>query len=126
MDEAGWQMRWQAQRWFITADGEADKLGGTRQSDGTRTRAASRSSSLCPSPIWPTGLMVATGCLTRSAFPYRGDEVAAQAASGAVRYHICYQPDRHKWYLDASCKPKPPPGRPTWTSCTGAGCWPST
>ena len=27
-DEAGWKTRWQAQRWFITADGEADKLGG--------------------------------------------------------------------------------------------------
>lgn len=37
-------------------------------------------------------------------FSYRGDEVAAQAASGAVRYDISYDPARGRWYIDASWK----------------------
>ena len=35
-------------------------------------------------------------------FTYRGDEVAAQAASGAVRYDISCDPASGRWYLDAS------------------------
>ena len=35
-------------------------------------------------------------------FPYRGDEVAAQAATGAIRYDISHDPARDRWYLDAS------------------------
>jgi len=38
------------------------------------------------------------------AFSHRGDEVAAQAASGAVRYDITFDPERGRWYLDASWK----------------------
>jgi IS605 OrfB family transposase len=36
------------------------------------------------------------------AFGYRGDEVAAQAATGAVRYDISHDPARGRWYIDAS------------------------
>ena len=50
----------------------------------------------------------------RVEFPYRGDEVAAQAATGAVRYDISYDPGRGRWYLDASwrapARPVPAPG----------------
>ncbi len=35
-------------------------------------------------------------------FGYRGDEVAVQAATGAVRYDISFDPGRGRWYLDAS------------------------
>jgi hypothetical protein len=42
-------------------------------------------------------------------FPYRGDEVAAQAATGAVRYDIVCRPERRRWYLDASWTTPPPP-----------------
>jgi hypothetical protein len=35
-------------------------------------------------------------------FPYRGEEAAAQAASGAVRYDISCDPGKDRWYLDAS------------------------
>ena len=35
-------------------------------------------------------------------FTYRGDEVAAQAASGAVRYDISRDPASGRWYIDAS------------------------
>ena len=37
-------------------------------------------------------------------FSYRGDEVAAQAATGAVRYDITLDPGKGRWYLDASWK----------------------
>ena len=43
------------------------------------------------------------------AFSYRGDEVAAQAATGAVRYDISHDPARDRWYLDASWKAAPVP-----------------
>jgi hypothetical protein len=37
-------------------------------------------------------------------FTYRGDEVAAQAATGAVRYDMSRDPGSGRWYLDASWK----------------------
>jgi hypothetical protein len=42
-------------------------------------------------------------------FSYRGDEVAAQAATGAIRYDISHDPARDRWYLDASWKAAPVP-----------------
>jgi hypothetical protein len=42
-------------------------------------------------------------------FPYRGDEVAAQAASGTVRYDISLDPVKNRWYLDASWRAAPAP-----------------
>ncbi len=40
-------------------------------------------------------------------FSYRGDEVAAQAAAGAIRYDIACDPVRGRWYFDASWKAAP-------------------
>jgi len=37
-------------------------------------------------------------------FSYRQAEWAAQAVSGAVRYDIAFDPDKRRWYLDASWK----------------------
>ena len=45
-------------------------------------------------------------------FAYRGEEVAAQAATGAVRYDISCDPARGRWYLDASWKAAPAPAAP--------------
>ena len=45
-------------------------------------------------------------------FTYRGDEVAAQAMSGAVRYDIACDPARGRWYIDASWKAAPVPAAP--------------
>ena len=42
-------------------------------------------------------------------FSYRGGEVAAQAATGAVRYDISRDPASGRWYLDASWKMSPAP-----------------
>jgi len=46
------------------------------------------------------------------AFGYRGEQVAAQAASGAVRYDISHDPARGRWYIDASWKAAPGPAAP--------------
>jgi hypothetical protein len=44
-------------------------------------------------------------------FAHRGDEWAAQVASGAVRYDIAYQAHRGRWYCSASwTRPTPPVG----------------
>ena len=43
------------------------------------------------------------------AFGYRSDKVAAQAATGAIRYDISHDPARDRWYLHASWKTAPVP-----------------
>lgn len=40
-------------------------------------------------------------------FTYRGPDVAAQAATGAVRYDISFDPARGRWYIDASWRLPP-------------------
>lgn len=42
-------------------------------------------------------------------FAYRGDEVAAQASTGAVRYDISHDPVKGRWYIDASWRIPPGP-----------------
>jgi hypothetical protein len=97
-----WRSEWDASRWFITADGEADKTWGNETIRwhpvegwlevklpaalahlANRERGRYRLS--CP-VNWP----------------YRGEDVAAQATNGAVRYDITYEPGNGRWYLDAS------------------------
>lgn len=41
------------------------------------------------------------------AFSYREADIAAQAATGAVRYDITFDPGKRRWYLDASWKIQP-------------------
>jgi hypothetical protein len=55
--------------------------------------------------------MAVTGCRARLPSLYRGDEVAAQAASGAVRYDISYDPVKDRWHLDASWRAGPAPAK---------------
>ncbi|ACU54351.1 transposase, IS605 OrfB family [Acidimicrobium ferrooxidans DSM 10331] len=107
LDEAGltddaWRERWRAERWFLTADGEKDKYLGNltirwhpdeqwldialpRALAHLANRSRNRYRLSCP-----------------ISFPYRGDEVAAQAVNGAVRYDIVFLPQKGRWYLDAS------------------------
>ena len=105
-----WQQRWRAKRRFICADGEADKAWGN---ETIRWH---------PTEGWlEIKVPAALGHLAnrphdryrlsgRVAFSHRGDEVAAQAASGAVRYDISFDVAKARWYLDASWKvPVPTP-----------------
>lgn len=96
-----WRTRWEAARLFITADGERDKRLGneTIRWDPERRTLEIR----LPTPL---AHLVNTPAsryrLKQVAFPHRGDEVAAQTSSGAVRYDITFDPERRRWYLDAS------------------------
>jgi hypothetical protein len=102
LTEAAWRLRWNAERWFICADGEADKAWGN---ETIRVHPDAGWLELkLPAPLAhlanrPHG-RYRLSCQVR--FAHRGDEWAAQAASGAVRYDITFGPNKPRWYLHAS------------------------
>jgi hypothetical protein len=99
-----WRARWQAERLFLTADGEAAKPWGNQ------------TIRVHPNEGWlelrlPTPLTHLSNTPGRAAtyrlacpvtFTHRADEWAAQVATGAVRYDIEFNPGRNRWYLAAS------------------------
>ena len=97
-----WRREWDAGRWFLTADGEAGKRLGNEtvrwhpDEGWLEVKLPAPLAHLANAPHGRCRL----GCPV--SFPYRGDEVAAQTAGGAVRYDISYDPGRDRWYLDAS------------------------
>jgi hypothetical protein len=99
-----WSAEWKAARWFITADGEADKAWGN---ETIRWHPSEEWVEIkLPAPLVhlanrPYGRYRLSGPVSWS---HRGDEVAAQATSGAVRYDITYDPAKARWYMDASWK----------------------
>jgi len=112
LDAAGrtadqWRAEWDAARLFLTADGEAAKAHGNETirwhpDEGWLEMKL-------PAPLahlanWPHG-RYRLSCPVE--FPYRGDEVAAQAAISAVRYDISLDPVTGRWYLDASWRAAP-------------------
>jgi hypothetical protein len=109
LDEGVWRERWEAARWFLCADGEADKAWGNEtirwhpDQGWLDVKLPAALAGLANRPHGRYRLSVPVS------FPYRGDEVAAQAATGAIRYDIFFQPERHRWYLDASWTTPPPP-----------------
>ena len=112
LDEACWRRRWQAARWFITADGEADKTWGNetiRWHPDQHWLEIKLPASLAQLANSRHGRYRCSGLVP---FPYRGDDVAAQAAGGAVRYDISYDPEQARWYLDASWKTPVAQGQP--------------
>jgi IS605 OrfB family transposase len=117
LEEAGltqtqWRKRWEAARLFICADGESAKAWGN---ETIRWHPDERwlEIKLPPSLAHLANRPHARRRLSCPvAFSHRGDEVAAQAASGAIRYDVSYDPRRRRWYLDASWRlpstPTPP------------------
>ena len=109
LSQAQWREEWEAARLSLTADGEKDKAWGNETirwhpEDGWLEVKL-------PAPLAdlanrPHGRYRLSAPVT---FPYRGDEVAAQAAGGAVRYDISHDPARDRWYIDASWKTAPAP-----------------
>jgi IS605 OrfB family transposase len=102
LDEVRWRQRWEAERLFITADGEAAvSLGNLtiRWHPGEQWLDIRLPSSLEHLANQPHG-RYRLSCPV--SFPYRGEDVAAQAESGSVRYDIAFSPERGRWYLDAS------------------------
>src|SRR4029453_1728965 len=86
LTKAGWRACWEAERWFLTADGEADKPWGNETirvhpDEGwlelrLPTPLARLSNTLGRAPIYRLSCPVA--------FTHRRDEWAAQAATAAV------------------------------------------
>jgi hypothetical protein len=112
LTEEQWRARWEAARLFLTADGEAGKPWGNetiRFSVDEGWLEVKLPAPLTDLANRPHG-RYRLSCPVR--FSYRGDEVAAQAATGAVRYDITCDPGSGRWYLDGSWKtaaaPVPP------------------
>ncbi|MGH3201430.1 MAG: hypothetical protein ACRDOA_04405 [Streptosporangiaceae bacterium] len=112
LTQAQWRARWQAAQLFLTADGEKDKAWGNEtirwnpDQSWLEIRLPAPLAHLANRPHGRYRLSCPAG------FSYRGGEVAAQAATGAVRYDISYDPVRGRWYLDASWTATPAPAPP--------------
>jgi IS605 OrfB family transposase len=102
LTEAGWRQRWEAERWFLQADGESGKRYGN---ETIRVSPAGEVSIRLPAPLAgyanaPHGRYV-LGC--RVGFPHRGQEWADRVeANRAVAYRIHLDTARGRWYLTAS------------------------
>ena len=105
--EQQWRDAWDASRLFLTADGEKDKAWGNetlRWNPDEGWFEVKLPVPLAHLANRPHGRYR----LSREVrFGYRSDEVAAEAASGAVRYDLSYDPERGRWYADASWKTPP-------------------
>jgi IS605 OrfB family transposase len=114
LTEDQWRQQWEAARLFLTADGEAGKPWGNEtirfnpDEGWLELKLPAPLTSLANEPHGRYRLSCPV------AFSYRGDEVAAQAATGAIRYDISCDPASGRWYLDGSWKtvsrPVPPLG----------------
>jgi hypothetical protein len=109
LDEDRWRDRWEAARLFLTADGEKDSALGNQTIRWNPDQGWLELK--LPAPLAhlanrPHG-RYRLSC--PGAFAYRGDEVAAQAATGAVRYDVTFDAARGRWYIDASWRTPPGP-----------------
>ena len=100
MSEPQWRKAWDAARWFLTADGETGKKWGN---ETIRVTADGTLEVKVPAPLVPT---FGTRLVLAAPVPldtHRGAEWADRIhAHRAVRYDITYDPDKGRWYLDAS------------------------
>jgi IS605 OrfB family transposase len=109
LTEDQWREQWDAARMFLTADGEAGKRWGNEtirfnpDEGWLEVKLPALLAHLANQPHGRYRLSCPV------AFTYRGDEVAAQAATGAVRYDIALDAASGRWYLDASWRA---PARP--------------
>ena len=107
MNESQWRDRWDASRWFITADGDSQYQWG----NGLISIDADTGemSVTLPAPLRHLA-NASRGRFVLSrpvSFNHRSDEWAAQAATAAVSYEMTFDPDKGYWYLDASWRPAP-------------------
>jgi hypothetical protein len=102
LTERQWRARWQAERLFLTADGDA------AYPLGNGTIVVHPEERWCeiklPAPL--VHLANRPGGRYRLACPVvfadRGEEWAAHATTGAVRYDITFDSGKGRWYLHAS------------------------
>ncbi|MGW1620455.1 IS200/IS605 family accessory protein TnpB-related protein [Streptomyces sp. NPDC002172] len=102
LTEEQWRHRWQAERRFLQADGEACKLHGN---ETIRVTPDGEVSLKLPAPLAylanaPNGRYVLTG---RVSFAHRGEQWADRVTTNrAVAYRIHEDVGRGRWYLTAS------------------------
>ncbi len=109
LSEGRWRQQWESARLFLTADGEKAKVWGNetiRFNPDEGWLEIKLPDPLAYMANRPHGRYRLSA---RVGFSYRGDEVAAQAASGAIRYDISKDPERDRWYIDASWTRPPVP-----------------
>jgi IS605 OrfB family transposase len=112
LTEAQWRREWESARLFLTADGEKDKAWGNETIRWHPDQGWLEIKLPAPLAVLanrPHGRYRLSASVR---FSYRGDEVAAQAATRAVRYDISCDPGRGRWYIDASWKAAPAPAAP--------------
>lgn len=102
LTETAWRERWEASRWFLSADGESGKRFGN---ETIRVTPDGQVSIKLPAPL--TGLANARHgryvLAATVAFPHRGGEWRDRVeANRAVAYRIHLDVSRDRWYLDAS------------------------
>ncbi|GAA3378895.1 IS200/IS605 family element transposase accessory protein TnpB [Streptomyces sannanensis] len=102
LTEAEWRQRWEAERWFLQADGESGKRFGN---ETIRVTPDGEVSIKLPAPLAghanaPHGRYV-LACRVR--FAHRGTEWADRVtADRATAYRVHYDAGRGRWYLTAS------------------------
>ncbi|MER7754433.1 IS200/IS605 family accessory protein TnpB-related protein [Kitasatospora sp. NPDC097643] len=102
LTEAGWRARWEASRWFLSADGESGKRFGN---ETIRVTPDGEVSIRLPALLADlanagNGRYVLAA---RVVFAHRGTEWADRIAGNrAVAYRIHLDVDRGRWYLDAA------------------------
>ncbi|MFJ1654378.1 IS200/IS605 family accessory protein TnpB-related protein [Streptomyces sp. NPDC088337] len=107
LSEAQWRLRWQAERWFLQADGETGKRYGN---ETIRVTPGGEVSIKLPAALAdlanaPHGRYV-LACRVR--FHHRGEQWADRvAAHRAVAYRIHYDTGRNRWYVTASWQNAP-------------------
>jgi IS605 OrfB family transposase len=100
--EAEWRKRWEAERWFLAADGESGKRYGN---ETIRITPEGEVSIKLPAPLAelanaPHGRYVLA---SRIAFAHRGAEWADRITGNrAVAYRVHLNVQRGRWYLTAS------------------------
>ncbi len=99
---AQWRRRWEAERWFLQADGESGKRFGN---ETIRVTPEGEVSVKLPAPLAdlanaPHGRYVLA---VKVSFAHRGQEWADRvAANRAVAYRVHHDTGRGRWYLTAS------------------------
>jgi hypothetical protein len=104
LTESQWRDRWDAERIFLTADGEADKTWGNEtirvhpERGWVEVRLPTPLAHLSNTPgRSPVYRLDAT-----ATFAHRADEWAAQTVAGAVGYTISFDAAKQRWYVDAA------------------------
>lgn len=120
LSETEWRERWEAERWFLHADGEAGKRFGN---ETIRISPDGVVSIKLPAPLASLanarhGRYVLSA---NAVFAHRGPEWAARAeADRAVAYRLHYDTSRGRWHVTASWQHAPVPDLPL-TAATAGG-----